>query len=197
MSLDLTTLRLLKYRERYQRLAQHVPARALDTKTAIILKDFGRFFSAFPDAGLVHPDAFSMYFKQIHPTLKTEEYAVYDQLFKRVHEEDVSPDIEKGLMARLMSAAVAYDLACDIEKFNNGDEIDLRMSVAARLDEYDKVIDRKIKNPQVLVLTKLNRRLQGQLSRAIQENSLISTKLSTVREVLRMTLDGLDRADED
>ncbi len=150
MSLDLTTLRLLKYRERYQRLAQHVPARALDTKTAIILKDFGRFFSAFPDAGLVHPDAFSMYFKQIHPTLKTEEYAVYDQLFKRVHEEDVSPDIEKGLMARLMSAAVAYDLACDIEKFNNGDEIDLRMSVAARLDEYDKVIDRKIKNPQVL-----------------------------------------------
>lgn len=150
MSLDLTTLRLLKTRDRYMRLAAHVPARALDTRTGIVLKDFGRFFNQFPDASTVHLDAFGMFFKQIHPTLKQEDFAVFDQLFKRVVEEDVKPEIEAGLMGRLMSAAVAYDLATDIEKFNNGDEIDLRRSVAARLEEYDKVIDRKVKNPQVL-----------------------------------------------
>jgi replicative DNA helicase len=150
MSLDLTTLRLLKTRDRHMRLAQHVPKRALDTRTGIILGDFGRFFKQFPDTPNIQHDAFSLYFKQIHPTLKAEEFAVYDELFKQVASEDVSPDIERGLMERLMAAAVAYDIATDIEKFNNGEEIDLRACVTARIDEYDKIVDRKIKNPQVL-----------------------------------------------
>lgn len=47
MSLDLTTLQLLKHRDRYDRLRKAVPDRALDTRTRIILADFGRFFHDF------------------------------------------------------------------------------------------------------------------------------------------------------
>ena len=150
MSLDITTLRLLKVRDRYERLARAVPKRALDTRTQIILADFGRFFKDFPEAARVDHGAFNIFFKSIHPNLKDEDLAVYDALFKQVTEEDVPPDLEQGLMKRLVETATAYDIALLIEKFNNGDEIDLRQGLTGFLDAYDQQIDRKVKNPQVL-----------------------------------------------
>lgn len=150
MSLDITTLRLLKVRDRYERLARAVPKRALDTRTQIILSDFGRFFKDFPEAQRVDHGAFNIFFKSIHPHLKDEDLAVYDALFKQVTEEDVPADLESGLMKRLVETATAYDIAVLVEKFNNGDEIDLRQGLTGFLDAYDQQIDRKVKNPQVL-----------------------------------------------
>jgi replicative DNA helicase len=150
MSLDITTLQLLKHRERYERLARAVPRRALDTRTQVLLSDFGRFFREFPDAQRVSSGAFKIFFKSIHPKLSDEEHAVYDALFKRIDEQDVAPEVEGGLMARLVATATAFDIATLIEKFNSGDEIDLRTELTARLEEYDRMVDRKVKNPQVL-----------------------------------------------
>lgn len=150
MSLDLTTLRLLKHRERYLRLARAIPKRALDVRTSTIMDDFGRFFREFPDAPAIDPQAFSLFFKSVHPSLKDEDLAVYDALFKSIHEQEVDPAIEAGLMQRLTAAATACDVVALIEKFNNGDELDLRFELQARVDAYDKMVDRKVKNPQVL-----------------------------------------------
>lgn len=150
MSLDLTTLRLLKHRDRYERLARSVPERALDTRTRIIMVDMGRWFRENPGAARLDAGAFSLFFKMIHPTLKDEDLAVYDHLFKQVCDTDVSPDIEQGLMKRLVETATAYDIASLIEKYNSGEEIDLRGGLTGYLDQYDKMVDRKVKNPQVL-----------------------------------------------
>lgn len=150
MSLDLTTLRLLKHRERYERLARAVPKRALDTRTSIILADFGRFFKEFPGAARVDAGAFSLFFKAIHPSLKDEDLAVYDELFKQVQAEEVDPAIEPGLMKRLVETAMAFDVASMIEKYQAGEEVDFRQGLIGFLDEYDAQIDRKVKNPQVL-----------------------------------------------
>lgn len=150
MSLDLTTLRLLKHRERYERLARAVPRRALDTRTSIILSDFGRFFKEFPGATKVDAGAFSLFFKSIHPTLKDEDLAVYDELFKQVHAEDVDAAVEPGLMKRLVETAMAFDVASMIEKYQAGEEVDFRQGLIGFLDEYDQQIERRVKNPQVL-----------------------------------------------
>lgn len=148
MSLDLTTLRLLKYRNRFEKLAKAVPKRALDTATQILLDDFGRFFREFPDAQMVDPGAFNIAFKAYHPELKDEKLAVYDQLFKLMV-EDVGPELESGLMKRLTATATAFDLATLIERFNAGDEIDLRHGIDALLDSYDATVVRTVKDPQV------------------------------------------------
>jgi replicative DNA helicase len=150
LSLDLTTLRLLKYRDRYERLARSVPERALDTRTRIILADFGKFFRNFPDAKRIEAEAFRVYFTMLHPTLKDEDLAVYGHLFNQVCGEDVDPAIAEGLMRRLVEAATAYDVASLIEKFNAGEEVDLRAGLTGYLDQYDAQIIRKVKNPQVL-----------------------------------------------
>ncbi len=150
LSLDLTTLRLLKYRARYEKLARSVPKRALDTRTQIIMDDFGAFFSEFPGVAVIEPDSFLLWFKAFrHPTLKDEALAVFDGLLRQVA-EDVDPAIEAGIMKRLVATASAFDVATLIEKFNAGDEVDLRSSLDAIIDNYDTQVDRKVKNPQVL-----------------------------------------------
>lgn len=149
MSLDLTTLRLLKYRDRYEKLARSVPMRALDVRTQIILKDYGRYFRDFPDATKINAQAFNITFKLIHPELKEEALQVFDQLFKQIEDEDVSQDIEAGMMKRLGGAAAAYDLADLIAKYNAGEEIDLRNGVEALMDQYDQQVKREVKDPQV------------------------------------------------
>ena len=150
MSLDLTTLQLLKHRDRYERLRKAVPDRALDTRTRVILSDFGRFFKEFPEAQRVDLGAFNIFFRSIHPSFKDEEFAVYTALFDRVDKEDVSPEIEAGLMRRLTEAAMATDVARMIEQYQAGEEVDFRAGLTGFLEEYDRQIDRKVKNPQVL-----------------------------------------------
>jgi replicative DNA helicase len=149
MSLDLTTLRFLRTRSRYERLSKAIPERALDTRTQILLKDYGRYFREFPDAAELRAGPFLLMFKSVHPEVKPESLAVYEAFFRQVCEEDEAPDIESGLLVRLAGAAAAYDLADIITKYNAGDEIDLRTQVDSVLTTFDETVDRKVKDPQV------------------------------------------------
>lgn len=149
MSLDLTTLRILKFRDRYEKLARAVPARALDTRTQIVMNDMGRWFREFPDAKKLDHDAFSLCFKTWHPDVKDEALAVFSHLFKQIVDEDVSPEVEAGLMKRLAGAATAFDVASLIEKYQSGDEIDLRVEMSTLLDKYDQTVIKNVKDPQV------------------------------------------------
>lgn len=150
MSLDLTILQLLKHRAKYERLARVVPKRALETRASIILSDFGRFFKDFPNASRIERGAFSLFFAGIHPGISDEDMAVYKHLFGQIEETDVSPEVEGGIMKRLVEAATAYDVAVMLEKYNQGDDVDVRQHLTSLMDAYDSQIDRKVKNPQVL-----------------------------------------------
>jgi replicative DNA helicase len=149
VSLDLTTLRLLKYRERYQKLAKGIPKRALDVRTQILLDDFGQFFREFPDAPKVDPSAFNMMFKAKHKELKDEALTVYDMLFKQIAAEDVEPQLEAGLLKRLAAAASAFDMQVLIERYNAGEELDLKHETEAIILRYDEFTKRSVKDPQV------------------------------------------------
>jgi replicative DNA helicase len=150
LSIDLTTLALLKYRDRYDKLARSVPKRALDARTAIILDDFGAFFREFPDVQKIESGPFALWFKAFrHPTLKAEAVAVFDQLFPRF-DPDVSADLESGLMARLVAANTAIELADMLAKFSEGEEMDFGSLLRTTVDAYESSVDRKVRNPQVL-----------------------------------------------
>jgi len=140
LSLDLTTLRFLKSRERYARLARVIPQQALDTRTTTLMKDFGRYFREFQDAQVIEPSSFRILFSQLHPKLSDEDVAFYHSLFDDVVSEDVPAEVEAGLMQRLAAAATAYDLMKDIEAFNNGEEIDLRRATEQRIQDFDAFV---------------------------------------------------------
>lgn len=149
MSLDLTVLQLLRSREKYERLVGAIPTTALDQRTAIILNDIGRFFREFPDAPSVDANTFPFWFKSIHPGLKPEALAVFDQLFRDM-QHDVKPEIEQGLMPRLVAAASAVEAVDLLKRFNEGEEVDLHRGMVGIIEKYEQQVVKKVKNPQVL-----------------------------------------------
>ena len=150
MSLDITVLRLLKYRERYDRLARSVPKGALQPLTADLLGDFGVFFREFPDAQrIVHGPFLTWYRGFRHPSMKDDAFGLYAAVIEKSM-EDVSPELEAGLMERLVAADTASRITALLEKWNNGDEVDLYRELRNNIEHFEQQVDRKVRNPQVL-----------------------------------------------
>lgn len=149
MSLDLSTLQVLKYRDKYDRYIGAVPAAALSMQTQTILKDFGRWFREFDGAASIDLGLFPSWFKAVHPGLKSEAVAVFEELFKRCR-NDVPEHIEGGLGKRWVAAEMATKVTALLEKYSAGEEVDLGLGLKASVEEYEQRVDRKVKNPQVL-----------------------------------------------
>lgn len=150
MSLDITSLKLLKYRERYERLGRSVPKQALQPLTATLLEDFGKFFKEFPNAQRIEQGPFLTWFKGYrHPTLGESELAVYSAIIGKSM-DDVDESLESGLMARLVASDTAAKVTALLEKWNAGDEVDLYSALRGHVESFEQQVDRKVNNPQVL-----------------------------------------------
>lgn len=150
MSLDITVLRLLKYRERYDRLRRSVPKGALQPLTAELLDDFGIFFREFHDAPRVEHGPFLTWYRGFrHPNMKDESFALYSAIIAKSM-MDVSPELEAGLMERLIASDTASHVTTIVEKYLNGDEINLHTELRNAVERFEQQVDRKVKNPQVL-----------------------------------------------
>lgn len=150
MSLDITVLRLLKYKERHDRLARAVPKSALQPLTAELLTDFGVFFREFPDANRIEHGPFLTWYRGFrHPNMKDDAFALYKAVITKSM-EDVSEELEAGLMERLVAADTAQRVTALLEKWNQGDEVDLYRELRSNIERFEQQVDRKVKNPQVL-----------------------------------------------
>lgn len=149
MSLDITSLRLLKHREKYDKLRGAVPEGALEPTTRIIMNDFGRWFREHPGTEAIDFDLFPSWFKSIHPTTKDEAIAVFIELFRKVR-EDAPKGIEQGIVRRWVAAEAAAKMTAVLEKWNSGDEVDLHSEVKLVIDDYETKVVKEVKSPQVL-----------------------------------------------
>lgn len=150
MSIEVTLLQLLKYRERYERLAKAVPTAALEAKSVVILGDYGKFFTEFPDQQRIELEPFMLWFGTFaHPTLTAEQLGLYRALLGRVLNEDCDPSLELGIMERLVAAETANRVTSLIEKYNNGDEVDLYVSLRDEIERFEQHTNRKVRVPWV------------------------------------------------
>lgn len=150
--MDLTLLRLLRTRERYEKLIKAVPTGALDLHTSVILDDFGKFFREFPDVGEITGDGpFWTWFRSFaHPSLNDQQRSLYQGLLKQIN-DPVPPELEAGLMDRLVAADTAQKLLTLVENFNEGKEIDLGAALRATVEQFELDTNRKVKTPWVKV----------------------------------------------
>jgi len=137
VSLDITTLRLLKYRDRYDRLRRSVPKGALAPLTTDLLNDFGVFFREFSDAKRIDHGPFITWYRGFrHPNMKDDNFALYSTIIAKSM-EDIAPELEAGLMERLVAADTASVVTGLIEKWNNGDEIDLYKELRNSVERFE------------------------------------------------------------
>ena len=150
MSLDITALRLLKYKERYDALARAVPKKALQPTTASLLADFGQWFREFDQAKRIEHGPFLTWFRGFrHPNMQDSDFAAYEQIISAAM-TDVPPEVEVGLMARLVAAEAASNVTSLLEKWNAGDEVDLYTELRSQVEKFETQLARKVKTPQVL-----------------------------------------------
>jgi replicative DNA helicase len=150
VSLDITTLKLLKHRERYDRLRRSVPKSALQPLTTELLDDFGVFFREFDEAQRIEHGPFLTWYRGFrHPNMKDEQFALYSAIIAKSM-EDVAPEIEQGLLARLVAAEAAANVTTLLERWNAGDEVNLFTELANNVEKFEQQLNRKVKNPQVL-----------------------------------------------
>lgn len=149
MSLELTLLRFLKDRDKYERMYKALPRQALDQRTQILLEDYGKWFREFSGAQRIDPGTFWLWFRGFaHPTLTDEQASVYEVLLKEA-QADLPSDIETGLRERLVAAGTAYRMATLLTKWQDGEEIDLYPSMRSLVEDFEVQANRSVKLPWV------------------------------------------------
>ena len=124
--LDLSLLRIMKYRKEFNQLYPGIPRAALDRITVQLLEDFNKYFTKFPTHFKIDLELFFPRFKQWHPTLNDDQMAAYRQVLSKI-EADVDDDTKAGVMNDLFENAMAVNMANIIQQFENG-ELDLPLA---------------------------------------------------------------------
>jgi len=140
-------LRLLKTRDAYEKLYPSVPEQGIDGPTRVILKDYGRYFEANPEAVEIDPAAFGTYFALLHPKLKPEQVAAYQARFRQIS-QDPAPGVADGIRERLVAARTAGKLWALLEDFEGG-EADLTAGLRHINDEHEMFFVRRKVHPKV------------------------------------------------
>jgi len=150
MNLEITLLRLLRKRDKYEKLHRAVPKPALDERTRILLDDYGKFFREFDEAQEIEADSFFLWFKSFaHPKLSSESLEVYRSVIGQIT-EDVPSEIEAGLLDRLVATDTAHKLEQMLTSWQDGEELDLGASLRQIVEGYELETERKVKTPLVV-----------------------------------------------
>lgn len=127
-----------------------MPTAALEAKSVVILADYGKFFTEFPEQQRIELEPFMLWFGTFaHPTLTAEQLGLYRALLGRVLNEECDPSLEAGIMERLVAAETANRVTSLIEKYNNGDEVDLYVSLRDEIERFEQNTNRKVRVPWV------------------------------------------------
>lgn len=151
MSIEVTLLQLLKYRDRYEKVYKAVPKVALEDLSRIFIDDFGAFYKEFPEVNRIEFEPFMFWFKSFqHPTVKPEKLALFEELLKPALLNDCEPSLEAGLMGRLVEAEAASRFTDVLTRWQQGEEQDLYVSLRAEFDRFTQQTTRKVLIPEVM-----------------------------------------------
>lgn len=147
--IDLTLLRIMRFREKLDNMYAALPFAALDEKTKIILEDFRVYFAEFHGHAVLEPDTFrSWFFAFRHPTLTGENKEFYSRLLAKLH-EPVDEATEKGIVARILELDFATRAANILKKYEGGDELDVAKALREAVEMHEAQLDRKVAMPWV------------------------------------------------
>ncbi len=126
MSIDSDLLRSIRYRQRFkERIGNNLPLYIFEDKTRDIVKLISRYFKTYKEAQVISKDEFISWVDE----LKGEKMTAADRtLFDALMEdfdEDLSAAAEQFLTERIQEYDLVYRASDIIEKWSNGDEIEV------------------------------------------------------------------------
>lgn len=152
MSLELTLLRLSKDRQRFLRLTPDVPADGLEESTALVLKALQSFYNQHPDIAsldAVRLEAFRVYVETVkYKTLPEDKLSLVLSVIDAM-KLDVPPDMENGMVERLLSVECVQRSLTRIKEWHNGGEVDIVADLAGITEQISARMNRRSRTPLV------------------------------------------------
>lgn len=149
MSLEITLLRMLNKRERWERLRHVVPRTGLEDRVKQIAGRIDEFYATFPEVDRLDPDAFcTWYFGTVQTSSTPEQRTAWKELISRAAEE---PDarIAAGMYDKLLQLGAAAKIGELILKYNDGADVDIMPAIRAQVEGYYIEHKKFVKVPEV------------------------------------------------
>lgn len=146
-ALDLSTLRLLKSRQRYERFHNMIPEGTVNKETKALIKRFGEFFKA-TDAQEIRHAEFWPFLRTRYPNWKEKDVAFWQALTKPIDQSNPL-GLDEQIITNLLSTALGNKALDLIEKWKAGDEVELGEALRHAVEDFDKALHRKVKTPLV------------------------------------------------
>lgn len=134
--IDLSLLRITKYRSDFNKVRGRVPEAAMDKQTNALLADFEHYFATLPDHDKIDHATFLPMFRARHPTLNDEQRAAYETIIENALTVDVSDDAKDTIMRSMLELRLGTQLASLLAKFDAGDLPNIQGEMSQLLDEF-------------------------------------------------------------
>jgi len=136
--IDLALLRIIKYKDSFDKVFRYIPRSAIDKRTKAVTDDISKYFKLNEEAEVIDFPSFrSMFFTTWHKTMAETDCEYYNKLINRM-EEDVPESIKKNIINQLLELEFATDVANVIQEYEQGEEIDIIPAIG---NLYDAVRD--------------------------------------------------------
>lgn len=140
----------MRTRDKFEKLYRAIPQHILDEGTKVILQDFKKYYAEF-EVDSIEQEPFWTWFKNFaHPKLSDERKAYFQTVLAKI-QEPLDARLESGLHERLVAADTASKLTDLLERFGEGEEVDLGSALRQVVEQYELDTNRKVKTPFVEV----------------------------------------------
>ena len=123
--IDLALLRIIKYKEQFDKVHRYIPRSAIDKRTKAVTEDISKYFEANPEESVLDFPAFrSMFFTTWHKGLKDADCDYYNKLIDNM-QTDVPDSVKKNIINNLLELEYATSVANVIDTYQQGEEINV------------------------------------------------------------------------
>ena len=140
--IEISILRVMATREGFDKMFGAVPLQALEAKTRTIVSDIRKYYETYTDDDSIDFVLFRDSFFRWHPSLDEEAVAYYDKILRYV-EKDINDVNRTVLINSMLELNLATDLATLLEKYHNGEEVDVIHDTQALLEASLASLERK------------------------------------------------------
>lgn len=148
-ALDLSVLRLLKDRKKFERYANMIPTGTVNAETAALIKRFGEYFKATDAQRIQHSD-FWPFLRTRYPNWKEKDTDFWNALTRPI--DTPNPvGLDEQIITNLLSTDMANKSIDLIERWKKGEEVELGEALRHTFEAYELALNRKVRTPDVIL----------------------------------------------
>jgi len=127
--IDLALLRIIKYKEQFDKVHRYIPRSAIDKRTKAVTDDIRKYFEMNTEEAVIDFPAFrSMFFTTWHKGMGESDCDYYNQLIDRM-QTDVAESVKKNIINQLLELEFATDIGNLISEYEQGEEIEIVLAI--------------------------------------------------------------------